>query len=354
MAELPEYGKIGRDFFERVIYPNLGARNRGVVVGPAPGVDTCAVRTGKNRILAATTDPISLLPDLGPEDSAWLSVNLIASDLATSGFPPGYAIFDFNLPPQMKSSVFERYWKALSRECEALGIAIVGGHTGKFEGLNSTVIGAGTMFSLGREDSYLTSRGGRVGDKVLITKGAAIATTGILARSFPDTIEKRVGSRGLRLSKTYLKKITVVRDALTAIKVGVGRSGVSAMHDATEGGVLSALYELASASRKGMRIELKEIPVSDETKSICEIFEIDPLTSLGEGSLVFSCAPFKVEKAISLLHLSGLDAKVVGELTTRKDGIVEMDGEGRETPIKYPVIDPYWQAYYDAKKSGWN
>ena len=146
----------------------------------------------------------------------------------------------------------------------------------------------------------------------------------------------------------------MVKDALTAIRVGIGRNGVSAMHDATEGGVLSALFELASASRKGLRIELEEIPVSTETEGVCESFGIDPLTSLGEGSLVFSCAQFKVEKAISLLRLSGINARVVGELTSEKRGMVARDREGRETPIKYPVVDPYWQAYYRAKKSGWN
>ena len=123
-AKLPQYGKITKDFFDSVIYPNLGRRNKKILVGPSPGVDTCVIKTGENQVVVATTDPISYIPELGPKDSAWQSVNLIASDLATSGFPPQFALFDFNLPPTMKSSDFEKYWDALSQECKTLGIAI--------------------------------------------------------------------------------------------------------------------------------------------------------------------------------------------------------------------------------------
>ena len=80
MQRLPQYGKIGKDFFDRVIYPNLGAKNSQILVGPSTGVDTCVIRTGKQQVLVATTDPISFIPDLGAADSAWESVNLIASD----------------------------------------------------------------------------------------------------------------------------------------------------------------------------------------------------------------------------------------------------------------------------------
>jgi len=353
LPSLPQYGKITKSFFDSVIYPNLGAKNGKILVGPSLGVDTCVIRIGNNQVIVATTDPISYIQDLGPKDSAWQSVNLIASDLATSGFPPQFALFNFNLPPTMKSSMFQKYWDALSKECEKLGIAIVGGHTGRFEGLTSTVIGAGVMFSIGREDEYLTSAGGMIGDNVLVTKRAAISTTAILARAFPNTIKKRAGESVLRKSKQYLRNSTIVRDALTAVKVGVRNNGISAMHDATEGGLLSALYELASASKTGLRVNLSTIPVSNETRTICKIFRINPYICLSEGSLVFSCIPSKVDKVISKLASAGIEATIVGELIPRKMGIVEVAG-GREIPIKYPVIDPYWRAYYEAKRSSWN
>ncbi|MGA2874631.1 MAG: AIR synthase family protein [Nitrososphaerales archaeon] len=349
MQRLPQYGKIGKDFFDRVIYPNLGAKNSHILVGPSTGVDTCVISTGNQQVLVATTDPISFIPDLGAVGSAWESVNLIASDLATSGLSPQFALFDLNLPPTMKSSDFQKYWEALSRECKNLGITIVGGHTSRFEGLDSTVIGSGTMFSLGAKDAYITSADGRVGDKVLVTKGAAIATTAILARAFPKVVRKRIGEEGLRRARRYLRKTTAVRDALVAAK-----AGANAMHDATEGGVLSALYELASASKTGLRVDLSKISVSEETREICRIFKIDPYTSLSEGSLILSCKPSKVAGIVSTLQSADIKATVVGELTSPRSGFVVKNQAGRKTLIKYPIVDPYWQAYYGAKKRRWS
>lgn len=343
---LPHYGKIGSQFFQEVIYPNLGARNKKIILGPKTGLDTCAINTVGNQILVATTDPISFVPELGPEDSAWESVNLIASDLSTSGLAPQFALFDLNLPLSMKESEFERYWVSTSKECAKLGVAIVGGHTSKFEGLNSTVIGAGTMFSLGPRDSYHATSDGRVGDAIVMTKGAAIATTAILATAFPRTVENKLGRRRSELARKYLKKTTVVKEALTA-----ARAGVNAMHDATEGGVLSAAYELASASGTGLRLDLSKIAVSEETREICEMFNIDLYTSLSEGTLVISCSQFKVKELISALSSAGVDSAVVGELIPRRKGMMAAK-DGRLVPIKYPVVDPYWGAYYEGRRHG--
>jgi hydrogenase maturation factor len=340
---LPKYGKINASLFNRLIFPRLGSKNTSVLVGPSPGLDTCVIRVAPKRVLVASTDPISFIPDLGAEYSAWQSVNLIATDIATSGFSPRFALFDFNLPPKMKSVDFERYYRALSSECKKLGIAIVGGHTSRFEGLDSTVIGACTMFALGPESDYISSSHGMVGDKVMVTKGAAISSTAILARAFPKFLRAKIGERGFRKATRYLRKTSALKDALTAAE-----AGATAMHDAAEGGVLSALYELASASRTGLRIELEKIPVSDETSKICEIFRMDPYTSLSEGSLVLSCRPMKANRIISSLHSAGISASVVGELTREK--FIAITKEGREVSIKYPVIDPYWRAYYGAKK----
>lgn len=353
MVELPKYGKVTKDFFEAVIYPNLGAKRSNVLVGPKMGLDNCVINVGGGQVLVATTDPLTFISDIGPADSAWLSIHAIASDISTSGFQPQYAIFDFNLPSNLESTDFEMYWKELSKESENLGIAIVGGHTSRYEGLNSTIIGGGTIFSLGSSRSCLTPASANLGDDVIVTKGAAIETTGILSRVFPNNVRAKVGEKQLAKAQSYLKMTSVVQDALTAIKVGIKTGGVSAMHDATEGGVLSALYELASASSLGLRLEKKKIPVSTETHDICELFHIDPYISLSEGTLVFSCNPGKAGSAVAALGSIGIEASIVGQLVSPEEGIHLVDDKGTKTTIDYPIVDPYWMAYYQAKEKGW-
>src|SRR5579875_1254289 len=333
-------GKVSSEFLEKVIYPNLGAVRPEVVVGPSQGVDTCVIRIDQSRVLVATTDPLSLIPELGPSKSAWMSVNLLANDLSTSGFSPQYLMVDLNLPLGVPDAQLEEYWNALSQECSHLGIAIVGGHTGKFEGLNST------MLCTGSAQHCLTTKGAKHGDSVILTKGAAISATGILSQLFPDKIAERIGTRALAEATKYFSEIAAIHDALA-----VAGAGVTAMHDVTEGGVLSALYELASASSLGLTIEKEEIPVSEESSEICRIFGLDPYVTLGEGALVISCAPTKTEEVLRILRQRGTRASVVGVLDEHAKAIRIREKSGVESSVQYPVVDPYWSAYYDAVSS---
>jgi hydrogenase expression/formation protein HypE len=345
-------GKVSREYLDRVIYHSLGSKRHKVLVGPHFGVDNAVVRIGTGRVLVVTTDPLSFIPELGARESAWLSVNLLASDLTTSGFPPQYGVFDFNLPPTMKDSNFTAYWDSFHRECSRLGLAIVGGHTGRYEGCDYTIIGGGVMFAEGPEDSYLTSSMAHSGDDIILTKGAAVETTAVLAHVFPRTVRKALGSRLFERACRYLHQVTTVQEALTAVTVGVHSRGVTAMHDTTEGGVTAGVLELGSASRLGVEIDLDSIQISQETREICRLFRIDPLTSLSEGSLMISCEPGKTGKLLSKLHSGGIAAGVIGRLTKNAGEAFALGKRGR-TLLKYPKFDPYWGAYQKAVKKGW-
>ncbi len=336
-----------------MIFKRLGVKRREILVGPTFGVDNSVVRIAKGTVLVATTDPLSFIPELGARDSARLSVNLLASDLATSGFAPQYGIFDFNLPPTMKDSQFAEYWDAFHRECLRIGLTIVGGHTGKYEGCDYTIIGGGVLFAIGPEKEYLTSAMARDGDDVVLTKGAAIETTAILSRVFPRTVRRALGVRLFDRSQRYLRKVTTVEDALTAVAVGVHRNGVTAIHDATEGGVTAAVMELAMASGLGLELDLDKIPISEETEDICRLFRIDPLISLSEGSLVVACRPAKTKRLLNRLRSRGIEAEKIGNLTSRTRLAYGTNARGRFR-VRYPKSDPYWKAYWKAIRKGWN
>ena len=341
-------GKPSRSYLREVVYRRLGARRRDVVVGPRYGVDNAVIRIGNGRVMIATTDPLSYIPTLGAHYSAWLSVNLIASDLATSALAPQYGIFDFNLPPKMSDSTFSAYWISFHNECKRLGIAIVGGHTGRYQGCDYTMIGGGVMYAVGPDDGYLTPEMGEVGDDLILTKGAAIETTAVLASSFPNTVKKALGERLFERARSYLTQVSTVEDALTATSVGLHQNGVTAMHDATEGGVLAAVIELANASKAGATLDLDEISTSQETEKICRLFKIDPLVSLSEGSLVIACRPSKSSKVVHMLKKANIYSNVVGHLTKSLQ-IRGVNAKG-VSKISYPKFDPYWKAYWNATR----
>jgi hydrogenase expression/formation protein HypE len=350
--EFPPIGKIDKAFFDQVIYPRLGAERPEVLVGPQHGVDNAIVKLPHGQVMAVTTDPLSIIPALGLEDSAWLSVHLLASDLVTSGLAPAYAVLDFNLPPQMPARDFEIYWQAMHREFEQLNIAVIAGHTGRYVGCDYTIVGGGTLIAVGPEDQYIAPSMAQPGDLVIVTKGAAIATTGLLARVFPETIRERFGEDFVQRAQGFFKKFSVVEDALTAVSIGVRDAGVTAMHDATEGGVLGALHELATACGQGLRIEKQQIPLADEAAKICELFEIDPYISLSEGTLIITVRPKKAQHVIEALAQRKITAAVIGEVMPAAQGLKLVDGK-RVQPLTHPSEDPYWRAFWKARERGW-
>jgi hydrogenase expression/formation protein HypE len=346
------YGKIPLSFLENVIYTKLGAARPEILVGPKTGVDTGVVKIGSNQVLVVTCDPLSLLPELGPEDSAWMSVNLISNDLSTSGLTPQYMMVDLNLPPEMPESVLEKYWTSFSNECDRLGIAIVGGHTGKFEGCDYTIIGSGTAFSTGARSRCLTSSGAQRGDSVILTKGAAISATAIFAKAFPNKVREVLGDQGQRRAAEGFEMISATEDALKAVSAGVGKDGVTAMHDVTEGGVLSAMYDIAKASSLGMLANKMDIPISEETKNLCKGLSIDPYITLGEGALVITCSRGVEKEVLEALQSRGTACAVIGQMVEPEKGVIVKDG-GSSEKITGIFQDPYWNAYYDAVNSRW-
>jgi len=352
MQEQGIFGKPSREYLGKVVFRQLGAKRKDILVGPRFGVDNSVLRIAPGKVLVATTDPVSFIPNLQPAVSAWLSVNLIASDLATSGFAPQFGIFDFNLPPQMTDNTFESYWRGFHKECLRLGIAIVGGHTGRYPGCNYSVIGGGVLCAMGSEKAYLTSAMALPGDDIILTKGAAIETTAVLATAFPKTVKHAIGSSLFEKARQSLRKVTTVNDALTASSIGVHGEGVTAMHDATEGGVMAAVLELATASRLGVELDLDSIPISQETQEVCGLFQIDPLSSLSEGSLVISCNPKKTSRVLNKLRSERIDSEVIGRLTKRSRQAYGTSRKGR-VRLRYPKLDPYWKAYWRAIKKGW-
>lgn len=208
------------------------------------------------------------------------------------------------------------------------------------------------MYALGPESSYLTSQMGETGDDIILTKGAAIETTAVLSRSFPRTVRKAMGTRLFELARTYLRKVSTVKDSLTAVSIGVHQEGVTSMHDATEGGVLAAACELSDASGLGAELDLTSIPVSQETEELCKFFHIDPLVSLSEGSLILTCRPSKTSSALAKLSSANIQSRVIGQLTPKRRGVFGDSGDGMRR-IEYPKADPYWKAYWQAKRKRW-
>lgn len=347
------FGKVDRDFLGRVLLKNTGAPSADVIVGPGIGLDNAVIRIGGGRVMVVTADPLSIVPSLGMKDSAWLTVHELASDFTSSAVSPQFAVLDYNLPQSLGMPDFEKYTRSLSEECSSLGISIVGGHTGRYPGADFTVVGGGMLMGTAEEDRYVTPAMAGEGDVVLMTKSAAIEATAVLARSFPEKVEQGVGGRMARRAARLLRSCSTVEDARTASSVGTRREGVTSMHDATEGGVAGGLYELARASMRSLTVDAEEVSVSEECELVCSLFGLDPLTTLGEGSLIITCKRDVSREVLGRLSGRSIRAKVIGRVGDRGGGRLLVKKKGTAKPYAPPRDDPYWRVYAEGIANGW-
>ncbi|MFL5737173.1 MAG: AIR synthase family protein [Actinomycetota bacterium] len=344
MSERPRTGKATADLFEQVILRRLGAADRDVLVGPRHGVDVGVVRVAPGIVMALTTDPVFVVPAYGWERAAWFAVHILASDASTSGLPLRWMAVDLNLPPEISDEELTGLWDAYSRACEELGIAIVTGHTARYDGCAWPMVGGAACAAIGAEDAYITPTMARAGDAIVVTKGAAIEATALFAATFPGRLTEAVGADVVKAADALFEQMTVIPEARVASAFGVRDAGVTSMHDATEGGVIGGLTEVAAASEVGLRVDIDAIPVRPEVRAVCDAVGIDPLISISEGTLIATVIPQRADEFVSVLAENAVDAAIIGEITPREAGSVAIAG-GAEHPLVHPGLDPFWEAF---------
>jgi len=345
-------GKIGPDDFSRMVLPRLGRMRDEVRTGPAYGVDTSVIDLGNGQGLAISSDPLSLIPTLGLQESAWLSVHLLVNDMATTGFSPMFAQFVLNLPPDLTREDFRTYWDYIHQFCKECGVAVTGGHTGQIEGQNSTISGGGTMFLTAPIDKIITSDGGQPGDVIVVTKESALNATSILAMSFPETVSNRLGREVLDTARENFYRTSSLKDGVTVAGALEAKRELRAMHDVTEGGVLGAILEMAKASGCGFRVESERIPTGHAQMKIARLFGIDHRLSVGAGSMIMAVRSGYEDQLVKSLQAQSIPAAIVGRLAPESKGFLLIE-EGVENPFSFDGKDPYWPAFYRALNQGW-
>jgi hydrogenase expression/formation protein HypE len=343
VEKLPELGKIHPDFFNKVIYPRLGKKDKSILVGPQHGVDFGVIDLD-DKVMVLSTDPFYIAKELGMEKAAWFAVHILASDVAVSGIAPKYLAVDLNLPPSMTEDELTRMWDAVHNECKKLGIAVVTGHTARYAGCNYPMVGGATMIGVDKKEKLIAPKC-KVGDAIIVSKGPAIETTGLLSAYFPEFLEKVYGKNFVKKAQDFYYQMSTVKDALITARVG----GVTAMHDATECGVFGGLYEMAMHSDVGMNIYLEDMILQDEVKKTCAYFKINPYKAISEGTLLATVDKKKAKDVVKALYDKDIPASIAGEVTEKKQGLYVIE-QHRKYKLEHPKIDPFWGKFEEFLK----
>lgn len=336
-------GKIDLGTFTSFLLQHLGRKDDTVIVPPRTGIDAAVIDIGNGKVLIITEDPIFTIPQQPLEMFGWYTVHIGASDVAVMGIKPRYMTYSLLMPPETKEEDFTTIVDAIHRAALELDITIVGGHTGYYPGFVSPTVGGVTVFAIADKNAYVTPAGAKAGDDVILTKGPAIETAGILSVIREKELLEKYPSSLVERAQALCKQMTVVRDALLSMDAG----GVTAMHDATEGGVIGGLFEIASASGVGMEILEEAFVYPEEVRMVCETFRIDPVAAISEGSLLVTARPNQSEEIVHRLKAAGIEASVIGKVTGDPQTKIIKRLDGTIVPIEIPRQDPFWPVFFE-------
>ncbi len=317
--ELLPLGKLPPIFMEN-IFKKIPILDNNIILGPGTGLD-CAVIDNGNHYLVVKSDPISL----ASEDIGKYSVEINVNDIVTSGADPKWMMITLLLPENKTTKAFINHtFDQLIASAEKYQISIIGGHTEVTSGIERPILSA-TLFGFVDKDKLLTPKGAKTGDAILLTKEIPIETISILAKDFREKLMVILTENEIKTAEMYFENpgISIYKEA----KLISDGFGVTSMHDPTEGGLASALWELSTASEKVLNIDINKIPISDLSRKICRLFSINPLNSISSGALLFTADPLRVDEIITILKVNDIHVSVIGKVTQNGVGVYQGVGE---------------------------
>lgn len=310
-------GKISESVLKRSVIKQIKTKREEVILGAGIGEDCAALKLKEGEVFVVSTDPITgTVEDIGS-----LSVHITANDLASSGAEPIGIMLTVLLPEDIFESDLKDMMKQIEQVCNELNIQIIGGHTEVTRAVTQPVI---SVTGIGKvpEGSLISTKGAEEGHDIVVSKWAGIEGTSILAKEHEKELLEKFPKSFVEAAKNLDKYISVVREAAQAVK-----SGVSAMHDVTEGGIYGALWEMAEASGVGLEIDLKKIPIRQETVEICEFFDLNPYCLISSGCMLMAAE--NGHDLVRDLEKIGVCAAVIGKAVKGNDRVVINDDERR-------------------------
>ncbi|UPV73388.1 AIR synthase family protein [Halorussus limi] len=317
-------GKLDPEVLARVL-SRTGAHDDSVVMGPQYGEDAAAMRVG-DQLLVASSDPLSL----AKERLGTLAVHVACNDVAASGADPRWLTNVLFLPDDDEETL-DALTTQMDDAARESGVAIVGGHSEYTPALERPMV---SMTAMGLADEFVPTGGAEPGDRVVLTKGAGVEGTAVLATDFRDDID--LPDDLLARAETFFDDISVLPESR------VLRESATAMHDPTEGGLVNGMVELATASGVRLDIDRRAVPVREETAAICDAMGVDPLRIFGSGALLATVPEGELDGVLDALDAEDIRASEIGaveDVSDAEEAGVELDGELIRDAVRDDLYD---------------
>ena len=319
-----DIGKFPPQLLERLLAKS-GISDRRVLLGPKVGEDAAVIDMG-DRLLVAKSDPVTFAAD----SIGWYAVQVNANDVACTGGVPKWFLATLLVPERCTEAEAEGIFDQVLAACTALDVALIGGHSEVTYGIDRPII-LGSMLGEVERDRLITTGGAQEGDSIVITKGIAVEGAALLAREESAALQAAgVAPETIAAAAALLTKpgISVVEEAQIAASVAT----VHSLHDATEGGLATALREVAHASGLGLAVEETSIPVLPECSEICQALGLNPLGLLASGCLIITLPAGQVPTLLLALEQAEITGWEIGQVLAPEEGLI-MIGYAGEVPL---------------------
>lgn len=310
-------GKVPENVLKRSVMKQLHYKRDEVVLGPGIGEDCAALTLAEDEIFVMSTDPITgTAKDIGK-----LAIQITANDLASAGAEPIGVLLTILLPDGTREIALKRIMEQMELACREAKMQILGGHTEVTAVVNQPVVNVAGV-AKAKKGKLISTAGARSGMDIVVTKWIGLEGTTIFAKEKEMELKEHFPASFVDTAKAFDQYLSVVPEAAVAVK-----SGVAAMHDVTEGGLFGALWEMAEASGVGLEIDLKKIPIRQETVEICEYFDVNPYGLISSGMMLMAS-----EDGNALVHAlaeANIPATVIGKATDGNDRVIVRGEERR-------------------------
>jgi len=305
-----------------------------VVVSPQLGFDAGVHRLDNGRYLVVSTDPCIGVPE---EWFGWLLINYVASDNALFGAKTEFCAINLLGSPSTPFEVFHRTMKQTCEAANELGAAVVTGHTGTYSGV-STLVGVCTAYGYVDKERLKTPGDIKPEDNILCVKPIGLETAVNFALTHRELAEQLFGAKQRRKLVKLVTMQSCVKEALLLAEI----EGVHAMHDATEGGLMAALNEMAEASSVGFKVEWKKILFTEEIRNLRAFFQLsdeEMLSMSSTGTFVAAVSPEDKDRVETVLRQNNISSRFIGSFTEDMKRILVKNGKEVTFPVE--AYDPY-------------
>ena len=297
-----------------------------VIIQPMIGYDS-GVHIIDGKCLVVASDPCTGVPE---EWFGYLLINYASSDVALSGAKPEFCTINLLGPSPTNAEVFQKIMKQTCLAADELDITIVRGHTGTYDSLQG-LVGVATVYGTVQLEKLITPGNAKPGDLIFCTKPLGLETVINFSLTQKKLAEELFGKEQQERLSRQVRMQSCVREAQQLAQTGV----VHAMHDATEGGFVAALNELANASGVGFRVDWEKIHLSKEVLALQSYFNLSDeqvLAMSSTGTVLAAVDHQAQEKVNAALRQCGLTASFLGEFTENQVRVMVKRGKEMSFP----------------------